>query len=74
MLSLITPLHAFLLTALLPEASLMTFPRPSLKQQTVTSLCKDTCCKNILASRTMQSVSKYCVLTTVAPVSQDNAI
>ena len=41
---------------------------------TVTSLCKDTQCKDILDVRTTQLGTSYCVLTAVAPLNKDNLV
>ena len=40
----------------------------------LTSLCKDTRCKCVLNVRTAQSVANHCILTSVTPLSKDNAI
>ena len=39
---------------------------------TVTSLCKDTLCKDMLGARTAQSRSNHCMLTALEPLSKDN--
>ena len=44
------------------------------QQYTVTSLCKDNCCKVILDVRIKQSPTNHCILIGVAPLSMDNLI
>ena len=39
---------------------------------TATSCCKDTQCEHILVVRTMRLGTKHCLLTVMAPVSNDN--
>ena len=43
-------------------------------QGTVISLFKDTHCKDLLDVRTPQLLNNDCILTAVAPVSEDNTV